>query len=671
METELFRDQKGMNTSRFYKRLLKPTAVAFLVSGLLLGRAFVFANGEHDEPASAGTAATTAIPIARAERNVDTEAGSFNFKVERMPADPRTGERVQMALRVAEKIEGGFGGGEAASLTDAAVSLSVTTAEGGIVADNLPAILEEGFYRVDYTFSGTGNYKLIFNVTTKDNRNVSADFPVSIARANINWTFWIGLLLLGLVSFGIVAGVFYTSGRDENGKLNLRRIAPVALLAVLFFVFGTFALAYFAPPRKTRVMTAFHPTGDVPASETNVATLATLTIPKESQILFGIKTEPVQTRQITSGLNTTGVVRARPDARGIVVPPVAGRIVLREGITLGSSVGRGEQIGSVEQILDVGGQVGLEQQRLEGESQQRDVEARRLELRNTVLSLQGQQAQQRAAANQSRTRLEQARRELRRSENLLEAGAAPRKRVEEAGTAVKVAEQEVTAADRQVVLLENQIKQAQAGQAIFQSPKVNQPTRSFPLTSPVTGIVNAVKVTSGQLIETGTEIMSVVNLSTVLIEAQVFERDLPAVRESTKASFTNAALLGEVYTIGTPDGDGRLVSIGQVVNEQTRTVPVIYEMRNPLGRLRDGMFVEVTIDTSGGREVLSVPKRAVVTELGQTFVFVFDGGESFEKRAVALGAEGADFYEIKSGIKEGERVVTEGIYQLRSTQPSS
>lgn len=659
-----------MNTSRSYKRILKPTALTLLVFGLLLGHAFAFATAEPDEPAGPGTAGA-AVPIARAERNVDTEAGSFNFYVERMPADPRTGELVQMALRVGEKIEGGFGGGDPAPLTDGVVSLSVTTADGQGVADNLPTTLAAGFYRVDYTFSATGNYKLVFNVATKDGRNASADFPVSVARANINWTFWIGLLLLGLISVGTVAGVYYASGRDENGNRNLRASAPVAVVAVLLFAFGTFALAYFTPPRDTRVMGAFQPTGNVPASETNVAKLATLTIPKESQILFGIKTEPVQTRQITSGLNTTGVVRARPDARGVVVPPVAGRIVLRTGVSIGSAVGRGEQIGSVEQILDVSGQVGLEQQRLEVEAQQRDVEAKRLELRNTVLTLQGQQAQQRAAANQARTRLEQARRELRRSANLLEVGAAPRKRVEEATTAVKVAEQEVTAADRQVVLLDNQIKQAQAGQNIFRTPRVNQPTRSFPITSPVTGIVNEVKVTSGQLVETGTEIMSVVNLSTVLIEAQVFERDLPAVRESTRASFTSAALSGEVYTIGTADGDGRLVSISQTVNEQTRTVSVIYEMRNPLGRLRDGMFVEVTVDTSGGRQVLSVPKQAVVTEQGQTFVFVFDGGESFEKRAVALGAEGADFYEVKSGIKEGERVVTEGIYQLRSTQPSA
>lgn len=643
--------------------MIRRSALALLILGSLVTGTFVFANGEHEEPAG-GATATTTVPIARAERNVDTDVGSFNFKVERMPSDPREGELVQIALRLAEKVEGGFGGSEPAALTDATVALSITTAEGESVADKIPATLEEGFYRVDYTFSSTGNYKLIFSATTKDNRNVSADFPVSVVRAAVNWTFWIGVLLLALLSFGIVGGVYYAAGGDENGNRNIRRIAPVIVVAVLFFVFGTFALAYFSPPRETRVMGTFHPTGEVPPSESSAATLAAITIPKESQLLFGIKTEPVQVRQITSGLSTTGVVRARPDARAVVVPPVAGRIVLREGLSIGSAVTRGERVGHVEQVLDVPGQVGLEQQRLE-------VEAKRIELRNTILQLQGQQAEQRAKASQARTQLAQAQRELRRASNLLEVGAAPKKRVEEAQTAVRVAEQEVASSEEQVRLLGNQVRQTQNAQNIFSPASVNQPTKIFPLSAPVTGIVNEIKATSGQVVETGAELLSVVNLSTVLIEAQVFERDLPAVRESTRASFTTAALSGEVYTIGTPDGDGRLISIGQVVNEQTRTVPVIYEMRNPLGRLRDGMFVEVTIDTSGGRRVLSVPKQAVVTEQGQTFVFVFDGGESFEKRAVALGAEGADYYEIKSGLKEGERVVTDGIYQLRSTQPSA
>jgi RND family efflux transporter MFP subunit len=260
---------------------------------------------------------------------------------------------------------------------------------------------------------------------------------------------------------------------------------------------------------------------------------------------------------------------------------------------------------------------------------------------------------------------------LTRSANLVEVGAVPRKRVEEANTAVKVAEQEVAAADKQVALLDDQIKQAQAGQAIFRSPTVNQPNRSFPLTAPVAGIVNQINATSGSQVETATQVLTISNLSTVLLTAQVFERDLPVVRDSTRASFTSPALNGEVYTIGTPDGDGRLVSIGQTVDPQTRTVSVIYEVKNPLQRLRDGNFVEITIDTSGDAKVLAVPKNAVVNEQGQTFVFVFAGGESFEKRPVVLGAEGADFYEVKSGLKEGDRIVTTGVYQLRSTQPTA
>jgi len=192
--------------------------------------------------------------------------------------------------------------------------------------------------------------------------------------------------------------------------------------------------------------------------------------------------------------------------------------------------------------------------------------------------------------------------------------------------------------------------------------------RNFPLISPITGIIDQIKATSGQQVASGAELLNIVNLSTVLLEAQVFEKDLTTVRESTRASFTSSALAGEVYTIGTADGDGRLVSVGQTVNEQTRTVPVIYEVKNPFNRLKDGNFIEITIDTSGDRKVLAVPKSAVVRELGETFVFVFDGGETFERRQVALGAEGADFYEIVSGLKEGERIVIEGVYQLRTTQ---
>lgn len=621
---------------------------------------------ETTTPTATGS---TTVSIVSAERNIQGESGNFNLVMKRSPGDLRSGETGQFLLKISEKVEGGFGGGGAVGLEKANVSASVTKADGTKIGD-FPAVKPEteGNYRATYSFSSAGDYKVVFNVTTEDNRQFSADFPVTVGRTAVRSSFWLGIGGLSLLLLGSLGAIFYSA--KKKGGLGFGRIAPPVVAALLIFALGTAALAYFLPPGENRVIAEIPLNATSETETTALASKTLLTVPKESQLLFGIKTETVATKQITGGLKSTGTVRAKPDAKAVVVPPVAGRIVLREGLSLGSAVGRGEQIGTVEQILDVGSQVGLEQQRLDVEAQQRDVEARRLELRNTVLSLQGQQAEQRSSAAQARTRLAQAQRELRRSENLVEVGAVPKKRLEEANTAVKVAEQEITAAEKQVGLLENQIKQAQAGQAIFRAPNVRQPTRSFPLTSPITGIINQITATSGQQVETATQILTLANLSTVLLEAQVFEKDLPVVRESTRASFTASALSGEVYTIGTADGDGRLVSIGQTVNEQTRTVPVIYEVKNPLNRLRDGMFVEITIDTSGNQKVLSVPKAAVVNEQGQTFVFVFDGGETFEKRPVALGVEGADFYEIKSGLKEGERVVTDGIYQMRSTQPS-
>ena len=656
-------------------RWLMVGVVLFLVLTGNTLRVSVTAHGGEDHSKDAKT--TVAAPvdsqpesIVTAERNLETNVGNFSLLMKRSPGDPRTSETQQFLIKIAETVEGGFGGGGPVPTESATVLAKITEAGGKPIAENLPVTAEaEGIYRTNYDFSSAGNFKIVFDVTTADNRQFSVDFPVTVTKSPIRSSFWIGLTILCLLTLALLGSVFYVSRENESGKLKYKKAVPFGIAALSLFVFGVFVLMYLIPPRETRAATAISPEAMSESAVNSLDSAQTIHVTKESQLLFGIKTEAVSTRNITAGLKVTGTVKARPDARAVITPPVAGRIVLREGLTLGSAVGRGESIGYVEQVLDVAGQVGLEQQRLDVEAQQREVEARRLEIKNTVLQLQAQQADQRAFAQQARARLAQAQRELRRSENLVEVNAVPKKRLEEASTAVKVAELEVESADKQVALIENQIKQTNAGQNIFKNPRVNQPKKTFPLTAPVTGTITEIKATSGQQVEAGTEILSIVNLNTVLIEAQVFERDLPAMRDSTRASFTNAALGGEVYTIGTADGDGRLVSIGQTVDPQTRTVPVIYEMINPLNRLRDGMFVDITVDTSGDRKVLAVSKQAVITEQGQTFVFVFDGGETFERRPVSIGAEGADFYEIKSGLKEGERVVTEGIYQLRSTQP--
>lgn len=618
-------------------------------------------HGDQKAPPQAGKTAAAA-PVRTAERNVQTPDGQFKVRLRQTPPDPRAGEEAQFAADLSEQVEGGFSGSGALPLEAAKVTARVTTAAGAVVASNLATHGEgtPGSYGVHYAFRDGGEYKIIFDVRTSDNRQFSADFPVSIVSAPVNWAFWLGLAILILLSAGAIFGYYNASSRDGvTGTEAARKTLPVAFATLIFFALGTVALAYFAPPHERRIVAALPPAdAETQASGTALATGdpslggsgAVVTIPKESQLLFNIRTAPVEQRRIVSGLKVAGAVRARPEARSVISPPVSGRIFFNRGITLGSVVGRGEQIGTIEQIL--------------GAPEQASLEGQRIQLRTAALEQQARQAGQSALAQQARTRLTQARRELQRATNLLEVGAAPKKRVEEAQTAVMLAEQEVVAAEQQSRVAAQQAQLARSSVA-----RIN-PVRTFPLISPVTGSVSDVKAVTGQQVEAGAQLLSVVNLSNVLLEAQVFEKDLATVRDSRRATYTAAGIPGEVYTIG-EGGDGRLVTIGATVDPQTHTVPVIFGAPNPLNRLRDGMFVEITIDTSGGVNVLSVPKASVVTEQGRTFVYVFKGGETFEKRVVTLGSEGQDYYEIKSGVQTGERVVTEGIYQLRSTQPGA
>ena len=92
-------------------------------------------------------------------------------------------------MRIAEKVKGGFGGGEPLPLEDANVSADITTADGQAVASNLPMKIEDDFYQGSYSFSNVGNYKIVLHAVTADSRNVSVDFPVSVVKAPVNWTF--------------------------------------------------------------------------------------------------------------------------------------------------------------------------------------------------------------------------------------------------------------------------------------------------------------------------------------------------------------------------------------------------------------------------------------------------------------------------------------------------
>lgn len=565
-------------------------------------------------------------------RTVEVKDRAFQLVVTESLGDPRSGEEVEFAVKLAERVEGGFAGGEI-PVENARARAQILRVDGKPVSQSLDAHPEgqPGIYGVHYTFDDSGDYELSFSALTQDGVELHAEFPVPVAAAPINYRVFVLDASLLFVVLGFL-GLSYAASRKkfQDSSLALKSLSARAVVATLLLAGGILTVHYFIPMFQVRAES--ETSGAVAVNESGQ-----MVVSKESQILFGIRTQVVQPTKIVSGVTANGIVRARPQFKAEVVPPVSGRT--RWGgrnVTIGDAVRAGEVLAVVEQVLSA-------------------PEVASLEATRTDLATKGKQLQ--SEATQAKQRLDLARTELERAKSLYDAGAASLKRVQEGELAVKAAEEQYAAA------------QAQAQITGAGEERVN-PVRTFPLEAPISGIITQVNFTAGQQVEAGKSLFTIMDLSRVWIEARIYEKDLAAVASTRRATFRITAYHNEIFPIAN-DANGKLLTVSLVVDPQTRTVPVIYEVANPGGRLRDGMFADITIDTSGDREVLAVPQDAIVDDQGRKYVFVFLGGEHFEKRLVTLGAQGQEGAEVVSGLKPGERVAIAGIYQLQSTATGS
>jgi cobalt-zinc-cadmium efflux system membrane fusion protein len=144
----------------------------------------------------------------------------------------------------------------------------------------------------------------------------------------------------------------------------------------------------------------------------------------------------------------------------------------------------------------------------------------------------------------------------------------------------------------------------------------------------------------------------------VWVEAPIFEKDLGQLTKQVAAVFSTAAFPDETFR-------GRLVDIGAVVDEQTRTAKALFEVNNAAGKLRLGMQANLRLAAGARQNVLLVPKEAVLDNEGKKIVYVLRTGEEFERREVVIGDEYEGKVAILSGVMPGERVVTQGAYQLK------
>ena len=179
--------------------------------------------------------------------------------------------------------------------------------------------------------------------------------------------------------------------------------------------------------------------------------------------------------------------------------------------------------------------------------------------------------------------------------------------------------------------------------------------------SPIDGYVSSVHVSNGQFVNNGSVVMQIGTKSLLLIEAFVNQSDFQKVGGIFDANFSFA---DKRETITLEALNGQVTSNNAFVNENSTRIPVLFSAQNN-GQLMPGMFLEAFLKTGRKEQALVVPLTAIIEEQGQYFVFVQTGGESFVKRPVKLANNDGNQAEITSGLSLGERIVTQGAYQIK------
>jgi cobalt-zinc-cadmium efflux system membrane fusion protein len=181
------------------------------------------------------------------------------------------------------------------------------------------------------------------------------------------------------------------------------------------------------------------------------------------------------------------------------------------------------------------------------------------------------------------------------------------------------------------------------------------------LLAPLAGRIEERHAVEAARVAIGSPLFVVADTSTLWVSAEIHERDWPAL---------SAAQLGpiEVRSPALIDSvlEAQLRFVGAEVDSATRSVPLVAQLDNSAGRLKPGMFVWVEVPLESPRQALVVSPAAIMRHENQPFVFVPSGQDAFRRVDVRLGLETRSAAEILAGLKEGDRVVDQGAFYLKS-----
>lgn len=318
----------------------------------------------------------------------------------------------------------------------------------------------------------------------------------------------------------------------------------------------------------------------------------------------GIGVAGVERRALTGGIAIPAEIQFEPSSTAHVGPLVPGRIT-KVAVALGDRVKRGQLLG--------------------------------------VLA-SSNVSEARARLDQARARLSAAEATHRRQQQLKAEGIGAERLLIDA-------EAQVTELRAEVAGLERQL-------AVFGSGSAGE----LSLTAPIEGVVVAIHATLGETASPEEPAFIVTDPTKVWVRGNVPELELAQVG-------LGGAALVRLHAFPELTMPGTITYAAPALDERSRSLPIRVSLATPDPRLKSGLFgsIELLGGTADER-VLVVPANAVATLDGQTVVFVaLDEPGAFRAETVALGRRAGSWFEVRSGLHEGDRVAVSGAFTLKST----
>ncbi len=449
---------------------------------------------------------------------------------------------------------------------------------------------DRGYYEIKTTFPSTKQYSLIVTINSPFGsdllllQNIEPGKQLLQATDEHNNSFFSSTPFL--FGIGLLAGLFIMF---LFMKTHYRKVAAgfVILLCLL--------------PMAQLQPTFAHEGHDDASKKGNNFSNA-FEVPKETQFLFDVLTQPVQQGGFTESIKLFGTIIPASNGQAVVQSPQTGKISSLN-VRVGQKVTQGQLLAVIEPIIDAGNIV-------------------------TFLS----------EMNNAEAEFEASRKDYERLKTIAD-----------------------IVAKKDIAEAESRYNKAKENKKLFENlgnGTVNN-SRAILLKSPISGVISNFTFAIGAIINANEILLTVTNLSRVYVEAQVFDKD--AEKVNAGKIFEVDCATNDIHKTA----QVKLLAPAQSINPTNQTQRVIFEMENPNNEFKIGEFVNVRVVASKSIKEIALPNSAISEINGRPVIFIKNNAEQYSVSYVSIGQNNGSQTVIQKGVEEGERVVVNATYQIK------